>query len=478
MTFPRVTVSSAFMTGMISVRAANRLAWRRELGAIAALSGPLALSNIAQVAMGTTDVMMMGWLGPDTLAAGALGTSLYFIALVFGIGLLNATAPMIARDLGRDPRAAEGVRHTVRLACLAAVCLALPAWCVLWWSEPLLTAIGQDPALSAAAGTYIHTLQWALLPSWAYLVLRSFVSALERPAWALLVSIAAVAFNAAANWCLMLGHCGFQPLGIAGSGLATSLSSTLMAVALGMAVGIVPPFRRYRLFTAVWRADWPRWRELWRLGLPMAATLTFEVTMFIAAVFLMGLIGAASLAAHAIVIQFCGLTFMVPLGIGQAVTVRVGRAHGARDHEGIRRAGWTGFWLAAAFMAATSLLMILAPRLLISLFLDPGDPGNAQAAGLAVSFLMLAAMFQIADGSQAVGSGMLRGLHDARMPMLFAFTGYWGIGLPLGILLAFPMGLGGVGIWIGLAAGLAVVALLMMRRWQRRARLGLLRARE
>ena len=137
MTFPRVTVSSAFMTGMISVRAANRLAWRRELGAIAALSGPLALSNIAQVAMGTTDVMMMGWLGPDTLAAGALGTSLYFIALVFGIGLLNATAPMIARDLVRFPQAAEGVRAP------SAWCSSQRhAWCVLWWSKTFPTATG------------------------------------------------------------------------------------------------------------------------------------------------------------------------------------------------------------------------------------------------------------------------------------------------------------------------------------------------
>jgi MATE family multidrug resistance protein len=228
------------------------------------------------------------------------------------------------------------------------------------------------------------------------------------------------------------------------------------------------------LFAGFWRPDWLFLRALLRLGLPMAATLSFEVTMFNAAVFLMGLIGAASLAAHSIAIQLASLTFMVPLGIGQAVTVRVGRAYGAQDREAIRRAGWTAFWLAVVFMAAMSITMILAPRLLISAFLDTADPNNAGVIGLATSFLIFAALFQIADGAQAVGSGMLRGLHDARTPMLFALIGYWGIGLPLGVLLAFPFSLGGVGIWIGLSTGLAVVACLMIQRWLRREALGLL----
>jgi MATE family multidrug resistance protein len=292
--------------------------------------------------------------------------------------------------------------------------------------------------------------------------------------WSLIVGIGTVGFNAAANWCLMLGHCGCRPLGIAGSGLATLMSSTLMFVALAIVATVARPFRRYRLFAVRVRLDWPRLREFWRLGLPMAATLSFEVTMFNAAVFLMGLIGAASLAAHSIAIQLASLTFMVPLGIGQAATVRIGRALGRRDREAIHRAGWTALGLATAFMAAMSVMMIVAPRLLISAFLDTHEPGNAEVVGRAVSFLMLAAIFQIADGAQTVGAGMLRGLHDARMPMLFALVGYWAIGLPLGASLAFPAGMGGIGIWIGLATGLATVAALMIGRWLRREALGLL----
>ena len=462
---------------MISTSAKARVTWLHELRALVALSGPLAITNLAQIAMGTTDLMMMGSLGPATLAAGALGTNLYFMLMIFGIGLLNAVAPMVARELGSAAPRTSIVRRTVQQGLWSAACIALPCWLILWHSESLLLMIGQDKALSAVAGVYVHALQWALLPAWGYLVLRSFVSAVERPAWALVIGVGAVLVNALANWCLMLGHCGCQPLGIAGSGLATVIASMLMFAALGVVVHAASPFRHYRLFAELWRPDWPRLQALWRLGLPMAATLTFEVTMFNAAVFLMGLIGTASLAAHSIAIQLCGMTFMIPLGIGQAVAVRVGRAYGAQDHAAIRRAGWTAVWLTVGFMAAMSLVMVMMPRLLISAFLDITDTNNAEVIRIAVSFLLLAALFQIADGTQTVGSGMLRGLHDTRAPMLFALSGYWGIGLPLGALAAFPLGLNGVGIWIGLSVGLAVVAGLMIRRWMRRDALGLLSPR-
>ncbi len=423
--------------------------------------------------MGTTDIMMMGWLSTDTLAAGALGTNLYFIAFILGFGLLNATVPTIARDLGRDPGDIAPIRGTVRLALWSALFMAVPLWLALWWSETLLLAMGQAPGLSALAGRYVQALQWALLPGWGFIVLRSFIGALERPGWSLVIGLAAVGFNAAANWCLMLGHCGCDPLGIAGSGFATLLSSSLMFLALGAVVHFARPFRRYRLFSGFFRLDGRRLRDFWRLGLPMAATLSFEVTMFNAAVFLMGLIGATALAAHSIAIQLASLTFMVPLGIGQAAAVRVGHALGRQDREAIRRAGWTALGLATAFMTAMSLVMVVAPRTLISAFLDTEAEGNAAAVREAASFLMLAALFQISDGAQAVAGGMLRGLHDARMPMLFALIGYWVIGLPLGVALAFPMGMGGIGIWIGLATGLTAVAVLTIARWIDREVLGL-----
>ena len=457
--------------------AGRHAAWSQELRAILVLSWPIVATNLAQIAMGTTDVIMLGRLGADTLAAGALGVNLYLVAMILGVGLINATTPLVASALGRGGPAVREVRRTVRQGFWAASAVALAFWAVLWRASGILAAMGQEPGLAGMASLYLHTLQWGLWPYLLYQVLRAFVCALLRPGACLVVALGAVLFNAAANECLIFGRLGLPAFGIAGSGMATTLSDMLMFASMAAIVTFDHQFRRYHLFSRLWRADWPRFRAFWRLGLPMAAMLSFEVTVFNAATFLMGLIGAAPLAAHAIAMQLSGLTFMVPLGIGQAVTVRVGRAFGARDAQAVARAGWTGFSVCMAFALAASLIMILAPRALIGAFLDVADPANAAVVRLAVSFLVLAALFQIADGAQAVGAGMLRGLQDARVPMLFAMVGYWGIGLPLGIGLAFFTGLGGVGIWIGLAAGLGVVAFLIVWRWSRRATLGLMRAR-
>ena len=458
-----------------SVLAADSHAdWWAELRAIIGLSWPMALTNLAQLAMATTDIIMMGRLSAETLAAGALGVNLYLVALIFGIGLLNATAPLVAADVGAN-RATSEVRRTVQQALWSAVCISIPAWLVLWWTGPILHALGQDPALSPLAATYVHALQWALVPFLGYLALRGFVSALERPAVALAIGLAGVAVNALGNWCLMLGHCGIEPMGIAGSGLATTLTSCALFAALAVVAIRDPQFAGYALFERCWRPDWERFRAFWRLGLPLAATLSFEVTIFNAAVFLMGLIGPASLAAHAIAIQIAALSFMVPLGVGQAATVRVGLAYGAGDRQGISRAGWTAYALTLALMVTLSLIMIIMPKTLIGLFLNTADPANAEIIRLATSFLLLAALFQIVDGGQAVGAGMLRGLQDGRVPMLYALLGYWVIGLPVGAALAFWAKLGGVGIWIGLASGLTIVAALMLLRWSRRERLGLVK---
>jgi MATE family multidrug resistance protein len=449
--------------------------WREEIRAMLQLSWPMILTNLGQTAMTATDVLMMGRLGPDALAAGSLGANLYFMPLIFGIGLMTAASPMIATELGRRRHSVRDVRRTVRQGLWLAIMVSIPIWLFLWQAEPILLAMGQEPRLAAMAGSYVHTLMWASLPFHAYLVLRSFISALERPRWALIIVFAAVAFNAFANWCLMYGNLGFPALGLPGSGMATTLSSIMMFAGMAAVVLLEKRFRRYRLFGRFWRPDWPRLKAFLRLGMPIAALLLFEVSIFNAASFLMGLINAASIAAYAIAIQVASLSFMVPLGLGQAVTVRVGRAHGAIDYEAVTRAGWTAFVMGVGFMAVMAAVMILFPHLLISAFVDLEAPENAAVVKLAAVFLAFAGLFQIVDGAQAVGGGMLRGLHDTTVPMIYALFGYWGVGLPLGVLLAFPLGFEGRGIWMGLSAGLAVVAVLLLGRWLRRDRLGLTR---
>jgi MATE family multidrug resistance protein len=445
--------------------------WRDELRAMLLLAWPMVLTNLAQTAMTATDVLIMGRLGPEALAAGALGSNLYFGPMIFGLGLMLATSPMIASELGRKRHSVRDVRRTVRQGLWLAVCIAVPIWLLLWQAETILKAMGQDPALAAKAGSYVRWLQWGLLPYYGYIVLRSFISALERPGWALAVAFCAVAFNAFATWALVLGEFGMPAMGVSGAGLATTLSNGLMFAGLTMVVLTEQRFRRYRVFGRFWRADWPRFVALLKLGLPISGILAFEVMVFNAAALLMGLIDAASLAAHAIAIQIASISFMVPLGLNQAVTVRVGLAHGARDRDGVFRAGWTAYVLGVGFMALTALVMITWPMALIGAFIDTTDPANATVVGLAVTFLAFAALFQIVDGAQAVAAGMLRGLHDTTVPMLYAAIGYWGVGMPLGVLLAFHYGLRGNGIWIGLSAGLTVVALLLLVRWLRRDRI-------
>ena len=461
------------MTDIAEPAIASRGAWGAEIRATLALAWPLVLINLSNLALGTTDVIMMGWMGAQALAAGALANNLNFALLIFGIGLVTATSPLVAIELGRKRHSVRDVRRSVRQGLWAAITISLPIWAILWNGERIMLAFGQEPHLAAEAARYIRTLQWGILPFLAFVVLRNFVSALQRPMVALLVGIAAIPVNGALNYWLMFGGLGIEPLGLMGAGIGTAITNLLTFVALAVVISLHRRFRRYFLFGRFWRPDWRRYREIWRLGLPIALTLSFEVTIFNAAAFLMGLIGQDALAAHAIALQLPSLIFMVPLGIGMAATVRVGLAYGARDRDGIARAGWTAFGIAMIYACLTMVLLITAGRPLVGIFLDLDLPTNQAAIGLAVTFLVYGGLFQLFDSGQAVASGMLRGLGDTRMPMVYAAIGYWGIGLPLSILLGFWTGLAGEGIWIGLATGLAVVSAMLTVRWIRRERLGL-----
>lgn len=455
----------------------DRRLWTSDVRATLSLALPLIAMNLSQVAINATDVIMMGWLGPEALAAGALGSNLYFAMMIFGIGLVTAASPLAAAELGRRRHAVREVRRTIRQAIWAGATLCLPFWFVLWNTEPILVSLGQEPALAALAADYTRALQWALLPAFVYVVLRIFISALERPRWAFVISFLAIPVNAFANWCLMFGNLGAPALGLQGAGLGSVLTGIFMLSALGLVVSLNRRFRRYYIIGRFWRADWARYRDIWRLGLPIGMTLAFEVLVFNAAVLLMGLFGASALAAHSIALQIAAISFMIPLGFSQAVTVRVGLAHGAGDRDAITRAGWVPLVMGVGFMAVMALVMILFPQTLIGAFLDSTIEANAEVIRLAIAFLAIAALFQVFDGAQVIAAGMLRGLQDTRVPMIYAGVGYWVIGLSSSVLLAFPLKLEGVGIWLGLAAGLAAVSLLMIRRWLRRTRLGLDRSR-
>jgi multidrug resistance protein, MATE family len=449
-------------------------AWRAEARAMLSLAWPLILTNVTMVLINATDVFLLARLGPDALAASAMGSGIVIAMMLFGIGLVTASSPMIASEIGRRSNSVRDIRRTFRQTLWAATALTIPIWLLLWFSEPLLRAAGQPESLAANTGLFIRALQWQILPALGVVALRSFMSALEQPRWTLVAGVAAVIVNAVVNYALIFGNFGAPALGLWGAGIGSSITSLFQFLFLAGVAMLHPRFRRYHLFGRWWRADWPRFRALWRLGFPISLALGFEATVFAAAVILMGYINTASVAAHAVAIQIASMTFMVPMGIAQAATVRVGIGYGRRDAEAIRRSGWTAYVLGVGFMTAMAAVIWIMPRTLAGIFIDPALAGNSEVLDLAVAFLGVAAIFQIVDGAQVVGAGMLRGLHDTKWPMVFALFGYWVIGIGVGALLAFWAGWDGVGVWTGLATGLAIVAVLMLQRWLRRDALGLL----
>jgi multidrug resistance protein, MATE family len=454
-------------------RAREKAVWRTELTATMALAWPLILSNLTFALIQATDIVLMGWLGAHELAAAALGINLTWPLGFAAFGLLTAASPMMATALGAKTRSVREVRRSFRQSIWLCVLATVPLWLLLWNAEGVILALGQEPALARDAAIFLRGYMWTMLPWLLFQAMRNFLAAVERPGWVLGVSIAGIVVNALLGWALIFGHFGLPALGIFGGGLASSIVWGLLALALFVVIVSDRQFRRFHLFGHLWRTDWPRLKRMLRLGTPIGLAFAFEGAVFGAAAYLMGLIDSASLAAHAVALQIAALTFMVPWGLSQAATVRVGRALGRRDPEGMARSGWTAWVVGVGFMASMAAIMWIFPRELVGLFLDD-TPENARVIALAVTFLAVAAVFQIFDGAQVVGAGMLRGLHDTRMPMLFALLGYWGIGLGVGAWLAFAENWGGSGIWVGLAVGLAIVAVLMIGRWSIRGRLGLI----
>lgn len=446
--------------------------WRSELGATLSLAWPLILSNLTMAAIQATDVVLMGWLGARPLAAAALGLNLTFAFSLICLGLVTASSPMMATAIGAKIQVVHDVRRTFRQSFWMVATVTLPVWLVLWNSEPVILALGQEPALARDAELFLHGYMWSMLPFLLFQAMRNFVAALERPGWVLAISLGAIPLNALLCYGLIFGKFGLPAWGIFGGGLGSSIVWVVQVLLLAIVILTDRQFRRFHLFGRLWKPDWPRYRKLWRLGFPIGLAMGFEGGVFSAAAYLMGLIDAESVAAHAVALQIAALSFMVPWGLSQAATVRVGRYLGEGDKAGIARAGWTAWGLGVAFMALMALVIWSIPRELMTIFLDDTSE-NARVIALGVSFLAIAAIFQVADGAQVVGAGMLRGLHDTRVPMIFTFIGYWAIGIGVGAWLAFRQGWQGQGIWIGLAVGLIIVSVLMIWRWRKREALGL-----
>jgi len=443
---------------------AGKAIWRTEMTETVKLALPIALTQLGQIAMMTSDLALIGRLGDKAVAAAALAHTVLFMVFVFGMGLVSAVAPLAAQAYGaRQPRM---VRRALRVGLWVAVVLGAPLSVAQLWGGELLVALGQSPETAALAGRYLAGIAWSVIPAWFFLALRNFMGAVNRPEPALWITLGAIPANALLAYALIYGALGLPQLDLLGAGLATTIVNIGMCVAAIWVCYARAPYRKYRVLGRWWRADWTLMWKLIVVGAPVSGSFLLEYGVFAAAAQMMGWIGTTALAAHQIALQIAAVMFMVPFGIGMAATVRVGHAAGRGDAVATRRAGFSAIVLGIAFMAAMTLIVALKRHTLPLLFLGSDAP-DPQTVALAASLLVLGASFFIADGVQTIAAGSLRGLNDTRVPLVIAGISFWLIGFSGAWMFGFTLGLGAYGIWLGLSLGIAVFALLLIWRFQR-----------
>jgi MATE family multidrug resistance protein len=450
-------------------KTANPVNLRREVRALLVIAAPLAAAYLAEIAMMITDMAVVGRLGSVQLAAVGLAGNLMFEVMLFGMAIVSIVGVLVAQAIGAGD--ADSGTHHLRQGLWLATALSIPGTLLCWNLAPLLALTDQDPAVLAFTESYLHAAVWCFLPSLWFVVLREFVAALSRPLSVMVITVAAVALNAALTYGLVHGAFGLPALGVAGAGWATSLVCWAMFAALAWHITRAARFKPYRVFNALSRLDPVACRQILTLGLPLGGLALMEGGLFAVTAILMGVLGAEALAANQIVITVIAVTFVMAMALGEAAAIRVAYGMGAGDPAQAQRAGLLGIALGVLIMAASACVLLAAPEALAGLFLDRGDPANREVVEVTAGLFVIAALFQIFDGVQAIASRALRGLRDTFAPMWIGGLGYWGFGIPGGYLLAFVFGYGASGLWWGLALGLSVTAVMLAWRFVRLSRL-------
>jgi multidrug resistance protein, MATE family len=453
------------------VHASGRRHLTIELTDTLRLAAPMALTQLGQIAMTTTDLALIGRLGDEAVAAAGLAGTIYFVSFTLGFGLMAAVAPLAAQAFGAENPVL--VRRALRAGLWAALFISLPIMAFSLHGEAILHGLGQAPTTSHLAQDYLCGLAWGVLPALWFQAIRSFMGAVNRPQPILWITLAAIPANALLAYLLIYGAFELPRLGLFGAGLATSIVNFVTLLAGLWFVTRRKPFRDYRVLTRLLRIDWALMRQIVIVGAPMSLAFLLEYGLFSSAGLLMGLIGTAALAANQIALQVTAILFMVPFGIGMAATIRVGHAVGRSDTAGIKRAGYVAIALGAVLSAVLTLAVIFARTSIVQLFLGAANANAAETAGLAAMLLTVGATLFITDGMQGTAVGALRGLNDTRIPLLIAAISYWLIGFPAAYALAFHTPFGAVGVWIGLSLGTAANAVLLIWRFRQLAtRLG------
>ena len=429
-----------------------------------ALAAPMTAGMVGQMLLGFSDSLMVGRLGVVPLAASAFAVGIFNVLYVTGIGLVAGVAVLAAQAHGanRPREVGETLRHGLAISVLTGVGMVG----VLTLGFPFLYRLKEPPAVLAAARPFLSLLGWSMLPALVWQCLKQYCEALSHPLLPMVVMLVAVVLNVFGSWVLIYGHFGAPALGLVGAGWATLGARTLVLVATLALVLRSPRFRGS--LPPRWLAglSWRQLRLQLGVGFPVALQLLLEVGTFSVAAVMMGWLGAASLAAHQVAISYAAMTFMFPLGIASAVGVRVGQAVGAKDPARVRVIGLGGIGMAVTLMSVFAVGFLLGGGRLAAFFVR-----DAPTAALAARLLLVAGVFQVFDGTQVVSMSALRGLPDMRVPTLVAFVSYWLVALPAAYFVGIVGRYGPLGIWWGLAAGLAFAATTLLGRFLARTRL-------
>ena len=433
----------------------------QHMRAIAVLGLPLILSHVAQFSISLTDALMLGWYDVTALAAQVLAGMVFFVLFLFGSGFAWAVMPMVAEAEAAGQ--SQQVRRVTRMAMWLSILFGTLSMPLMIWSEPLLLALGQTEEIAREASRYLRVAGWGIFPALLVMVLKSYLAALERTQVVLWVTIGAVLVNAMVNYALIFGNWGAPEMGITGAAWASVSVHFVSLLLLAIYAGIAT--REHALFIRFWRPDWEAFGQVFRLGWPIGITTLAEVGLFAAASIMMGWLGTVQLAAHGIALQIASLVFMVHLGLCNVATVRAGRALGVQDWAGLRLGAKVVVVVSLAVAGLTVALFLAVPEFLIGLFLSPDEPDRAGVIAVGVVLLAAAALFQLADAAQVMALGLLRGVQDTRVPMIIATLSYWAVGMPVAYVMGFVFDWGGVGVWLGLAVGLAGAGGFMMWRF-------------
>ncbi|MFC4871523.1 MATE family efflux transporter [Negadavirga shengliensis] len=432
--------------------------FKNNFGITFRLAYPVMLSQLGQVMVGVADNIMVGRLGAEPLAAASLANSIFFLILMFGIGISMAITPMVAAadGEGKKNRIGRLLSHGFVINAVASVLLFL----VIVLLSPGLAFLDQPGEVVVLATPYLLIITFSLVPFMFFQTFKQFTEGLSQTKQAMYITVVCNLLNIGLNWLLIYGNWGFPELGLNGAGWATLISRVLMAIAIYVYVNGSARYRKYVAVFQVKNLSWPLISKMLRIGIPTGMQFVFEVGAFSAAAIMMGWIGVNALASHQIAINLASISYMMASGLSAAAMVRVGNQLGRRDIGMLRQVGFSIFGMVVAFMMFFAVIFIVWRNYLPILYIN-----DTEVVEMAASLLVIAGLFQLSDGVQVVGLGALRGLSDVKVPTFVTMVAYWVVGLPLGYVLAFWLDLEALGVWIGLLIGLTLTAVMLLLRF-------------